>query len=289
MSGVAEELVRESRIARATGTEVKLIDADHPECTDYDSAEGGRWVTVCSDHGNFVQHGTWKLARQHLGHPEEWCEGCQGSAPAGDPNGGFSEEERERALVTRKRKAEERRAERNAEAERKQEKRNLEEQWTHWTVHKPFADVRAIYRPADKEAHGAALKRHVDAETEARKAKRGLRAAEESLRDLAKPKTKRERANLARLEKEAEELDQRAVSEKDLARIAGEEATRLARIAYLRGCLAGGWKLGLGGYSRPRRFIEKGDRQVWIPADYLEADGYSEAELMPEEEVSSDD
>jgi len=72
----AGQLVRETRIARTTGTTVEVVDADHPDCTDFQSDEGGRWVTVCKDHGQFVQHDTWKIARRFLGHPEEWCGKC---------------------------------------------------------------------------------------------------------------------------------------------------------------------------------------------------------------------
>lgn len=288
MSGVAEELIRESRVARATGTEVKLIDADHPECTDYDSAEGGRWVTECADHGSFVQHETWKLARSHLGHPEEWCATCQGTDPPPEGAGaGFSEEERQRGLATRRKKAEERRAQQNEEVARRQAKRDLEQQWTDWTVGQPL--VNRLYLPEEKEAHEAAHKRMTDAKAAAVNAKRGRQAAEQTLRDLPKPKTKRERANVKRLEDEASGLDSTEVAQADAAKIAEAEAAEIARVALLRGCFRAGWRI----VRDSGWHIEKADRRVRIPDDFFADPSpalFAKAEELPEgQEVQSDD
>lgn len=288
MSSVAGEKIRETRIARATGTEVKLIDADHPECTDYDSSEGGRWVTECADHGSFVQHDTWKLARSHLGHPEDWCETCQKEpAAGGDAGGGFSEEERRRALETRRRKAQERQAERNEEVARRQAKRNLEQQWMDWTVHEPM--VERVYLPEEKEAHQAAHDRMIAAKDAARKAKDGRRQAELSLNGLPPSKTKREKANRKRIEDEIAGLDEIAVAQEDAARIAEQEKSQTARLAFLRGCVLRGWKIEHGeGW-----WIEKGGKRIRIPDDYFadpDRATFRRAEELPEGvEVRADD
>lgn len=39
---------------------------------------GGRWQTVCEEHGYLISHGTLKLARYHASAPEEWCGVCGG-------------------------------------------------------------------------------------------------------------------------------------------------------------------------------------------------------------------
>lgn len=76
----AGKLVREARVARSTGVTVELIDGEHPDCDLFDPDEGGRWATICREHASIVQHETWKLARQFLGHPEEWCDDCRAIA-----------------------------------------------------------------------------------------------------------------------------------------------------------------------------------------------------------------
>lgn len=268
----AGKLVRESRIARTTGVTVEVIDADHPDCDDYQSDEGGRWVTHCLDHGTFVQHETWKLARKFLGHPEEWCDDCRAIAEeggAGDSNGGFSEEERARAAESRRQKAAERRKAREEDEERRRRRETIEQQWSDWAVSSPM--VESVYVGDEKERHDEAREATSDAKTKAASAKRARVAAEDSIETVTrlKIKSKREKKNLQRLEGEAAALDAEQVAQEDRARIAEAEKTRLARIALLRGAIAAGWKLELGGYSRPRYYIEKGDRQVWIPEDYL--------------------
>lgn len=278
MSGVAGEKIRETRIARATRTEVELLDAAHPDCAEFDPAEGGRWVTLCADHGNFVQHETWKIARSHLGHPEEWCEGCRDLAPAGDDDstGIFSKEERERALATRRRKADECRAEK-AEEEKRTEAKRLEDQWSHWVIHEPMNTTRA-YFVVEKEEYEKARAERTSALDAAQRAKRARRQGEEALSALPKVKSRKEKKNRERIEGEIEAADEIVVAKEDVARVAGERISYLARVAAIRGHLARGWKLGVGGHSRPRRFIEKGDRVVWIPDDFLPADGFAAAE-----------
>lgn len=62
-----------SRRCRSTGTVVTLYDGE-PAHLD---TEGGRWQTVCEDHGTIVAHRTRRLAELWLSHPEEWCDECQ--------------------------------------------------------------------------------------------------------------------------------------------------------------------------------------------------------------------
>lgn len=37
---------------------------------------GGRWETICVDHGGVCSHETRWLAARFLSHPDEWCEDC---------------------------------------------------------------------------------------------------------------------------------------------------------------------------------------------------------------------
>ncbi len=70
---------RERRTARSTGTPVVLIDARHH--ADFREDEGGRWVTLCEAHGEFVQHSTLAAARSWLSSPEQWCSACGRAHP----------------------------------------------------------------------------------------------------------------------------------------------------------------------------------------------------------------
>lgn len=282
MSGVAGKMVREKRIARATGTEVSLIDADHPECTDFQSEEGGRWVTVCEDHGSIVQHETWKLARQFLGHPEEWCDACREGAPGTvDSRGGFSAEERQRALATRRAKAEEKRKEQEVVDEKKRAKLDLDQQWTDWTVGQPLLD--RLYLPAEKKAHDVESAVVKDANFAARSAKTAHRQAEERLADLPKIKSKREQKNRDRLEEEAASLDAIVVAETDRARIAGEMRDQLARRAFLRACVRAGWRITFKGGHSGSPVLSKADVVLKVPANYLPAEDYQAVKTMPED------
>lgn len=60
------------RRSRVTGHLVGLYHADQ---ADLDS-DGGRWATICEEHGHIVNHDTQALARAHLGDPTGWCEAC---------------------------------------------------------------------------------------------------------------------------------------------------------------------------------------------------------------------
>lgn len=282
MSGVAGKMIRESRVARVTGVLVELVDADHPECTDFQSEEGGRWVTICREHTEFVQHETWKVARQFLGHPEEWCDGCR-EAPKGDSAGdGFSEEERQRALETRRANAAAKQAQREAEKAKRDDKRDLEGQWTAWIFGEPMTD--RVWLPAEKEAADKARSTRTSALEAARKAKGARRQGEERLKDLPKIKSKREQKNRDRLEAEISAADEIVVAKEDVAHIAREEQDRLARIAQIRGHRRAGWKVvtsdGDGEVwklAKPgtKRALVKGDRVVEIPDNYLPAEDYA--------------
>jgi hypothetical protein len=273
----AGKLVRETRIARTTGVTVEVVDADHSDCDDYQSDEGGRWVTVCREHEEFVQHETWKLARENLGHPEQWCESCMEAAEesgTGDSNGGFSEEERARAAETRRQKAAERQKAREEEEERRHRRETIEQQWSDWAVSSPM--VESVYVGDEKERHDAAREAMSDAKTKAASAKRARQAAENSIETVTrlKIKSKREKKNLQRLEGEAAALDAEQVAQEDRAREADAEKTRLARIALLRGVIAAGWKLELG----PPVRIVSGDRDLRVPDNYLAREDYAIAE-----------
>jgi hypothetical protein len=66
--------IRQQRRNRATGTVVTVYDTAHPDA--YLDPDGGRWVTLCEDHGNLVNHDTLALARSHAVWPD-WCGDCQ--------------------------------------------------------------------------------------------------------------------------------------------------------------------------------------------------------------------
>lgn len=65
---------RSTHIARSTGRAVSIydgIEAGFDVC-------GGRWQTLCEDHGYIVSHETLSIARLHASEPEEWCGVCNG-------------------------------------------------------------------------------------------------------------------------------------------------------------------------------------------------------------------
>jgi hypothetical protein len=70
------DYVRETRRNRKTGSIIALLDAAHPDSM-FRSDEGGRWVTFCETHGLFVQHDTFKLARDWMAEPTCWCQECR--------------------------------------------------------------------------------------------------------------------------------------------------------------------------------------------------------------------
>lgn len=77
MSARTEERpgLRQSRRARSTGTTVELIDLLVEPVSDPE--DGGRWMTLCVEHGGNVQHDNLTNARAFASAPEEWCPDCQ--------------------------------------------------------------------------------------------------------------------------------------------------------------------------------------------------------------------
>lgn len=81
---------RQLRRARSTGTLVGVYDGEEAGL----DTDGGRWSTVCEDHGTIIAHDTLTLARYHSSAPEGWCEECMkpaelrdSDAYADDPEG----------------------------------------------------------------------------------------------------------------------------------------------------------------------------------------------------------
>lgn len=265
-------LVRKSRVVRSTGAKVELIDADHPDCSDFQSEEGGRWVIVCATHNGFVQHDVYRDARKFLAHPEDWCEGCQGVESV-DGEEGFSEEERKRGLETRRRKAAEKQKLEEEEASRKAAVRDLEEQWTLWIAGCP------VLEPAFTEAEEAeAAELRVTRATAGMLAKQAKRTRGDLERELAdlpeKPKKKEGKEERADLEKRIADLDAQEVEQQDKARLADLALSRVSRIAYLRACLERHWRLTKPG-AYGRYLARTGSVDLRIPDNYLDGEGYS--------------
>lgn len=64
--------LRQVHIAKSTGTMVAVLDGREAGL----DTDGGRWSTLCDDHGHCVAHPTLALARAHAACPEGWCEPC---------------------------------------------------------------------------------------------------------------------------------------------------------------------------------------------------------------------
>lgn len=62
-----------TRKNRRTGTMVSLYDGEKA----FMDVNGGRWQTVCEDHGAICSHDTRKLAETFLSVPDEWREECR--------------------------------------------------------------------------------------------------------------------------------------------------------------------------------------------------------------------
>jgi hypothetical protein len=244
MSRQAGLHVRETRVPRSTGTPVLCIDALHPDDTDFklDAEEGaGRWVTFCEAHGTFVHHTSWRTARSFLSAPEEWCDGCKevvenGDGPEQPEDEPFTEEERARALETRRRKAEEAEAEREREAEAKEQANEAAVELQIWSVRKPL--VPAVWLDDEKEDAQRAKDGVMKARADAREARTARRILEEEIEDLGK-KSKRlpeAKADLADAEARL------GVAARD-EQIESFVRDRLARRAFLRGCIRAGFPL----------------------------------------------
>ncbi len=64
--------VRQSRVCKSTGTTVSLVDSHAPEST-VERDDGGRWATLCEDHGSIVYHQRLSDAREWASDPSTWC------------------------------------------------------------------------------------------------------------------------------------------------------------------------------------------------------------------------
>lgn len=69
--------VRQATVNRVTGTLVVVYDG---EAQGFDT-DGGRWQTVCEDHGLILSHDTLALAKAHAAEVEYWCGVCSGEYP----------------------------------------------------------------------------------------------------------------------------------------------------------------------------------------------------------------
>jgi len=78
----AGKALRERRRNQRTGVTVELIDTHHPDSRL--DPDGGRWATVCIDHGAVVNHDTLAIARSFLAVPWEFCPDCQETVSATD-------------------------------------------------------------------------------------------------------------------------------------------------------------------------------------------------------------
>lgn len=67
-------IVKRSK-ARSTGTTVVVEDTAHHDAVA--DPDGGRWATICEDHGGVVNHDTQAIAQSFASCPEEWCPDCQ--------------------------------------------------------------------------------------------------------------------------------------------------------------------------------------------------------------------
>lgn len=64
---------RQRHRARENGRVVIVVDGEEQGL----DVEGGRWYTICDEHGAAVPHDTLALARWHAPNPTGWCEDCQ--------------------------------------------------------------------------------------------------------------------------------------------------------------------------------------------------------------------
>lgn len=72
------KVVKESK-SRRTGTVVSLIDNRDGSFEGHEGSpepESMRWATLCDDHGNFVVHGSRRLAESFMPVPDQFCLEC---------------------------------------------------------------------------------------------------------------------------------------------------------------------------------------------------------------------
>ena len=127
--------------------------------------------------------------------------------------------------------------------------------------------MEEVYTAGEGDTREKLREQYREASMALNAARRGHRQAEAVLADLPKPKTKRERANLKRLEEEAAALDALIVEHSATVDRNEGERSILYRIAYLRGCIKAGWKLKHG--AGKRQEISNGEMTIRIPDNYL--------------------
>lgn len=79
--GQAQQVARQQRTApapvtrkcRATGARVTVTTAEQAGL----DLDGGKWLTICEDHGNICYHATKALRDDHARDSSGWCEDCQ--------------------------------------------------------------------------------------------------------------------------------------------------------------------------------------------------------------------
>ena len=68
---------RQTARNKQTGTMTSVYDG---EAAGMDT-DGGRWQTVCEDHGTICSHETLRTATMFVSIPLEWCEECMKDRP----------------------------------------------------------------------------------------------------------------------------------------------------------------------------------------------------------------
>ena len=64
---------RACKRSRSTGSIISVVDGVKQDL----DVSGGRWYTICEDHGTTISHGSLTLAVSHSAEPEGWCEACR--------------------------------------------------------------------------------------------------------------------------------------------------------------------------------------------------------------------
>lgn len=72
---------RERHRSRQTGVTVILLDTQIDQT--WLSDDGGRWATLCEDHGYYDNYESLAQARQWYAYPAEWCPDCDAIVKAG--------------------------------------------------------------------------------------------------------------------------------------------------------------------------------------------------------------
>lgn len=152
--------------------------------------------------------------------------------------------------------------------------------WTEWTINQPFHFDRE-WTDEDKAEHEKLRQERADTHTvltSNRKTRWLMRDHLAMLPDQSvKPKIVKERKDL---EEKIETLEAEEIAYEDQERIAQEAADRLARIAYFRAAFAHDYRVE---ERDGQRYLVGREKDVRIPGDFLESDGYAHAEAtVPE-------